>query len=169
MQHITQGIGAITMWHLRWYQQHTKNISTWTYIHRYFLCNATFESPCIFSHLPCKVTTREPSLTLPRVPPSCWQTWTAPTIKLRTPFQSSLFLRTERKLLQLPTFRRMCSWSAQTLKMEQTNSSETSATIHKSKWCHIPPDLYRMSLLSWQLPWEVPANADCASRPYIWH
>jgi hypothetical protein len=22
---------------------------------------------------------------------------------------------------------------------------------------------------SWQLPWDVPANADCASRPYSWH
>jgi len=55
---------------LSWYQQHTKAISTLTYIHRYFLCNATFESPCIFSHLSCPVTTREPSLTLPRLPPS---------------------------------------------------------------------------------------------------
>jgi hypothetical protein len=40
-----------------------------TYIHRYFLRNVTFESSCIFSHLPCPVTTREPSLTLPRMAP----------------------------------------------------------------------------------------------------
>ena len=116
-----------------------KNWSTLTHIQRYFLCNATFESSCIFSHLPCTVTTREPPLTPPRVPPSLWQTCTAPTIQLCTLFQSSSFLRKERKLLQL-SFRRKCSWSADTLKMEPTTSSETSATIHKSKWCHIPPD-----------------------------
>ena len=173
MQHITQGVWAFTIWRLRWYQQHTKNTSTLTYIHRYFLRNATFESPCIFYHLPCTVTTREPSLTIPQVPPSFWQTWTAPTIKFCTMFQSSSFLRNERKLLQSPTFRRKCSWSAPTLKMEPTTPFETSANIHKSKWYHIPPDLYRISLLScpwpWQLLWDVPANADCASRPYSWH